>query len=142
MNLNEQKDPRTYAVIGAAMQVHAELGFGFLEAVHQEALTVEFRRRRIPFAAQLELPIAYRGEKLKTTYRADFVCFDDLTVEIKALAALGGTEEAQLINYLKATGFELGLLLNFGAESLEVRRRIFSKRQASQSAQSVDDPND
>ena len=133
------RDPITYAIIGAAMQVHGELGCGFLEAVHQEALALEFDRQRIPFTAQVELPIAYRGKRLNTSFRADFICFDEVIVEVKALAAFSGTEEAQVINYLKATGLELGLLLNFGAKSLQFRRLVLSKRESEQSAESADD---
>ena len=123
----QQRDPRTYAIIGAAMEVHRELGAGFLEAVYHEALAVEMTGRSIPFAHEVELPIFYKGTQLATVYRADFVCFDSVVVELKALTKLGGAEEAQIINYLKTTKSEVGLLLNFGAESLEYKRFVNSK---------------
>ena len=121
-----QNDPRTYAIIGAAMEVHGKLGCGFLEAVYAAALAKELSAREVPYKREVDLPIYYKGEKLDVTYRADYVCFDAIIVELKALSRLSGIEEAQVINYLKATGLSLGLLLNFGSESLEHRRYVLS----------------
>ena len=118
------RDPKTYAIIGAAMEVHRELGCGFLEAVYQEALALEFTRREIPFAREVELPIFFQGEKLRVGYRVDFLCYDDTLTELKALAGLTGVEEAVILNYLKASKHHTALLLNFGAPSLEFRRFV------------------
>jgi len=125
-----QKDPRTFAIIGAAMEVHRELGPGFLEAVYQEAFTRELAGLQIPFRAEVELPVFYKGERLSSSYRADFVCIDSIIVEVKALGQLTGIEESQVINYLKATGHSVGLLLNFGRRSLEHRRLVLSPRKS------------
>ena len=123
-----QRDPRTFALIGAAMEVHRVLGAGFLEAVYQEAFAKELSRREIPFRAEAELPVFYKGEKLSTTYRADFICFESVSVELKAVKQLTIIEEAQLLNYLKATGFRVGMLFNFGAPSLQHKRFVFSQK--------------
>ena len=120
------KDQRTYKIIGAALEVHKELGCGFLEAVYQEALGREFAGQGIPFKSQPVIRIAYKGKPLDKTYQPDFVCFDEIIVEIKAISGLSGIEEAQLINYLKATGLKVGLLLNFGSKSLEYKRFVYN----------------
>ena len=120
----ENWDPRTFAVIGAAMEVHRVLGCGFLEAVYQEALALEMQTRAIPHRREVELPVFYKGQRLTTQYKADFIAYDDVIVELKALAKLSGMEEAQIINYLKSSGLKVGLLINFGAPSLEYRRFV------------------
>jgi GxxExxY protein len=103
-----------YRIVGCAIEVHRVLGNGFLEAVYQEALEHELRQDEIPFRSQAELSIAYKDTRLRKTYCADLVCFDSIIVELKSMKTIGAIEEAQLINYLKATGLRVGLLLNFG----------------------------
>jgi len=132
----DKRDPRTYAIISAAMAVHRELGNGFLEAVYNEALSIEFENQKIPFRKESEIPVYFKGQRLKTFYRADFICFDSVLVEIKAISKLGNIEEAQIINYLKATGLEVGLLLNFGAPSLQFKR--FANTQGRKTADFAD----
>jgi len=114
-----------YRIIGASMEVHRELGPGFLEAVYQEALEIEFQQRSISYEREKPLNIYYKGIKLNKTYSADFLCFNNVIVELKALSQLTGDHESQLINYLKATKLRVGVLINFGAESLEHKRMIF-----------------
>ena len=122
------RDPSTYAIIGAAMRVHSELGHGFLESVYQEALQMEFQASAIPFERECDFIIRYRGKELQSVYRADFVCFGNIIVELKALQTLSGTEESQVINYLKASGFTKSLLINFGAPSLQYKRLILTEK--------------
>ena len=118
-----------YIIVGAAMEVYNNLGSGFLEAVYQEALEIELASRSIHFLSQHELCIVYKGKMLKKTYVTDFLVFDQLIVEIKALNQLTSREEAQLLNYLKATGLSVGLLINFGhAEKLEWKRRVWTQK--------------
>jgi len=132
----DSRDRQTHAIIGAAMKVRRRLGPGFLEAVYQQALAIEFSDRTIPFVSEAELPVYYKGQCLACSYRADFVCYDEVIVELKALKAITGVEEAQVLNYLKATGLGRGLLLNFGNPRLEFKRFVFSHLRTS--AQSVD----
>ncbi len=111
-------------IIGAAMEVHKELGSGFLEVVYQEALVIEFESRGIPYIQESKLEVSYKGHVLTKYYESDFICYDKIIVETKALSELLGNNQSQVINYLKATGFKLGLLINFGAESLEYKRLV------------------
>jgi GxxExxY protein len=134
------RDPQTYAIIGACMAVHNELGPGFLDSVYQEALAIELTRRGIPFVAEQGIPIDYCGIRLVTHFDADFLCFDEVIVELKAISGLTNAHHAIIINYLKATSCERGLLVNFGVESLEYKRFVRSAhlRKSASSADSSD----
>ena len=121
MNADAQRDPKTYAIIGVAMEVHRELGNGFLVAVYQDAMEVEFQIRKIPYSRGHSIPISYKGHPLGTPYRADFVCHGSIIVELKAIKVLTDVESAQVLHYLKATGFQRALLINFGAPKLEYK---------------------
>ena len=116
-----------YAIIGAAMEVHREKGCGFAEPVYQECMEIELADRKVPAAAQKEMGISYKGRLLKKTYLADFVAFGKIIVELKALDKLTSREESQVINYLKSSGLEVGVLINFGAYSLEWKRIVLTK---------------
>ena len=113
-----------YAIQGAVFEVYREMGGGFLEAVYQECLEKELRRRGIPFLAQQELKLFYKGEELKQTYKPDLICYETIIVELKALRDLAGEHRSQVLNYLKATGLRLGLLVNFGSSQKAVIERI------------------
>jgi GxxExxY protein len=114
----------TYLIIGAAMEVHRELGPGFLEAVYQEVFEIELIRQNIPYEREKLLYIYYKNEKLKKEYSADFFCFDKIIVELKALSELNSIHESQLLNYLTATKTKVGLLINFGSKSLQHQRMV------------------
>ena len=120
------RDKKTYVIIGAAMEVHKELGSGFLEAVYQEVLEREFIYQEIPYKSQPPVIIKYKGEPLKKKYEPDFICYEDIIVEIKAMDKLSSNEHAQIINYLKASELKVGLLINFGSKSLEHKRFVYS----------------
>jgi GxxExxY protein len=133
-----EKDLQSHAIIGAAMEVHREFGRGFLELVYQTALSLEFQERGIPFKAEVALPVRYKGKLLTCGYRADFVCFEDFLIEIKAITKLTTADDAQLLNELKATGYQRGLP-NFGSRSLEVKRLVRTlPENLRQSAKSAD----
>ena len=116
-----------YQIIGAAMEVHKELGHGFLEAVYQEALAIEFQKQGIPFEKEKLLNIYYKDVKLNKHYSADFICYNNIVVELKAIKELSNNDQSQAINYLKATGFELAILINFGSKSLQYKRIVLSQ---------------
>lgn len=122
----DHRDPQTYAIIGAAMTVHRELGCGFLEPVYQDAMEREFGLLGIPYAREVQLPVLYRGSPLGTPCRADFVCFGTTVVELKALQVIAGKEISQAIHYLKASQLPKALLINFGSSRLEYRRLVLS----------------
>jgi len=104
----------SYAIQGAIFDVYREMGCGFLEAVYQECLEKELRMRKIPFMSQQVLKLYYRGKELKQTYKPDFICYNQIIIELKAVKKLAPEHKAQVLNYLKATGIKLGLLVNFG----------------------------
>lgn len=114
-----------YAIAGAAMEVYYTLGVGFLEPIYQEAFAIEMNRRRIPYVREKRLEIFYKGVQLDKFYTPDFVCYDQIIVELKSQSGLTAIEEAQIINYLKITGLHVGLLINFGARpKLEWKRYV------------------
>ena len=104
----------SYRIIGACFEVHKDKGHGFLEAVYQECLGIEFGLQSIPFAPGQPLPLAYKGQSLKQRYTADFICYEKIIIELKALSMLADEHRAQMLNYLNATRYRLGLLVNFG----------------------------
>ena len=119
MLLHEEE---TGKILNACFEVHKELGNGFLEAVYQEALELEFKNQNIPYEREKLLPITYKGKLLEKDYYADFICYGKIVVELKAVAALTSSHKAQVINYLKASSNEIGLLINFGTNSLKWER--------------------
>ncbi|GHV74312.1 hypothetical protein AGMMS49940_16140 [Spirochaetia bacterium] len=118
-------EKETYSIISAAMAVHNELGCGFLEAIYHEALEMEFVSRAIPYRREIQIAVYYKGEKLSKYYIADFVCYEKIVLELKAISKLIAEHQAQTMNYLKATNLRLGLLLNFGNTKLEHKRIIY-----------------
>ena len=122
MNLLYKEE--SYKIIGVAMEVHKELGPGFLEAVYQEAFELELQKQNIPYEREKVLNIFYKGMKLRKRYEADFVCYDKIIVELKALSDLSNDHVAQVLNYLTTSGIKLGLLINFGSNSLQYKRLI------------------
>jgi GxxExxY protein len=114
----------SYQIVGACMAVHRELGCGFLEAVYQEALEEEFKIRKIPYVREKQLDIFYKEKLLNKRYQADFICYGNIILELKALTELNSVHKAQLINYLKVTNLKLGLLVNFGGNAFESKRVI------------------
>jgi GxxExxY protein len=122
------QDPRTFAIIGAAYEVHRVLGAGFLELFYKDALAIEFTERQIPFRAEAPCSIEYKGHRLRGEYRIDFVCFDEVVLEIKARSMTGPADHAQVISYLASSKLRCGLLLNFGTAKLEHRRFIWEPR--------------
>ena len=111
-----------YKIVGACMEVYNDLGSGFLESVYQEALAREFAAKEIAYVEQWGIDVYYKGDLLNKKFFADFICFNEIIIEIKAMEALVPEHEAQLINYLKATQKPLGLLVNFGGPSLQYKR--------------------
>ncbi len=114
----------TFAVIGAAIEVHRVIGPGFLEKVYHEAMQLELSARGIPYEAERLIEIEYKEQKLQQKYLADLVCYEKVVVELKALKQLSGKENAQLLNYLRGTGLRVGLLINFGSEGKLEHRRL------------------
>ena len=114
----------SYQIAGAAFHVYNTLGSGFLEAVYQEALEIEFKKRKIPYEREKELKICYDGIELKQTYKADFVCYGKIIVELKAVSDVNDIHRAQVYNYLHAVGYKLGLLYNFGNPERLLKERI------------------
>jgi GxxExxY protein len=118
------RDPQTYAIIGAGMGVHSELGCGFVEPVYRRPFAIELAAKGVPFKTDVRFPVIYKGEPTGLYYVADFVCFDEVVVEIKALKSIGPLETAQTLNYLKVSGLGRALVINFGARSLQWERLV------------------
>ena len=126
---------QTFKIIGACFEVYKRMGCGFLEEVYQECLEIEFNYQSIPFIAQPSFGLTYRENNLKKKYRSDFICFDKIIVEIKTVTVLISKHRSQIINYLNATGFKVGLLVNFGHfPKLEYERFVCTKKKTFQSS--------
>ena len=124
MKKSTEKDPRTHVIIGVAMEVHNIMGPGHLEAVYHECLEIESNKRKIPYVSKPKVEIYYKDVKLKKYYVPDFIFFKDVVVEIKAEKRLTKEDEAQIINSLKTSRKQVGLLINFGEASLVFRRFV------------------
>jgi GxxExxY protein len=125
--VQEARDAQTSAILGAAVEVHRILGHGFLEAVYLNALCLELVQREIPFIRELAIPVFYKETKLACGYRADLLCYGSVLVELKAQSGLTEIDEAQVINYLRATEINRALLLNFGTPRLQIKRLVLSE---------------
>ena len=121
MPTNNTYNQELYAIIGAAMEVQNELGEGFLELVYHDALNMELRLRDIPYETEKQIAIYYKGQPLDRIYKADLVCYDKIVVELKSVEKLKAEHTAQLLNYLKATGLPMGILINFGEKPLRYK---------------------
>ncbi len=115
----------SYAIIGICMEVHRELGMGFREDVYKEALEIEFRAKAIPYQREKLFAIQYKGKTLRRKYPADFIVYDKIVLELKARSVIVENFVAQTINYLKASGLQLGIIANFGERSLNYKRIVF-----------------
>jgi GxxExxY protein len=124
MKSAEQQDPQMSAIIAAALEIHRQLGHGFVQAIYKDAAVIEFALRNIPYQREVLLPIKYKDYLLPTHYKADFICFSDILVEFAAMSDLSNFEEMQVLNSLKATGIKRGLLLNFGSVGLQYKSLI------------------
>lgn len=119
------EDQQTFEIIGAALEVHKELDCGFLERVYRDPFALELLSRGVPFERERTFRVCYKGRVMPTTYVVDFLCYGEVVVELKALAALGPIDHAQVINYLRVSGLRRALLLNFGARSLQIKRIVW-----------------
>ena len=119
-------DPRTFAIIGAALEVHRVMGAGFLERFYKDALAIEFSDRKIPFFTDAPCRIEYKGHRLRGDYKMDFLCYGEVVLEVKARSSTGPADHAQVLNYLASSRLECGLLLNFGGAKLEHKRFIWT----------------
>lgn len=127
----------TFRIRGAIFEVHGTLGCGFLEAVYQESLALEFESRGIPYVGLRPLELRYKGRLLRQRYTPDFVCFGKIIIELKAVRDLAPEHRAQLVHYLRATGLSVGLLANFGSPSARIERVVLESARSAQSAQSA-----
>lgn len=128
INPPSSQDPRTFAIIGAAYEVHRVLGTGFLEIFYKDALEIEFNERHILFQREAPCLVEYKGRRLRQEYHIDFICFGEIVLEVKARSVTGPADHAQVISYLASAKKRCGLLLNFGAAKLEHRRFIWEPR--------------
>jgi GxxExxY protein len=122
------QDPRTFAIIGAAYEVHRHLGTGFLEIFYKDALEIEFNERQIPFEREAPCRVEYKGRPLRENYKIDFVCYGEVILEVKARSVTGPADHAQVLSYLASAKLRCGLLLNFGTAKLEHKRFIWTPR--------------